>query len=70
MPQILKSLRTKNVEDVSLGMFILSIIGYISAMGYTFLRVGFDFWWMINYFCGLVSATIMVAIYSIYKKDV
>jgi hypothetical protein len=58
------------VEDVSVGMFMLSIVGYISAMGYTFLRVGCDFWWMVNYFCGLVSATVMVAIYSIYKKNV
>jgi len=58
------------VQDVSVGMFILSIIGYVSAMGYTLLRVGWDFWWIVNYFCGLVSATVMVAIYYIYKKHV
>jgi len=49
-------------------MFVLSIIGYISAMGYTLLRVGWDFWWIFNYFCGLVSSIIMVAVYYKYKK--
>jgi hypothetical protein len=57
------------VEDVSIVMFILSIAGYISAMGYTFLRVGFDFWWTVNYFCGLVSSIIMVSIFLKYKKQ-
>ena len=68
LPQILKSLSTKNVEDVSVQMFVLSIIGYISAMGYTLLRVGWDFWWIINYLFGLVSSSIMVCIYYKYKK--
>ncbi len=66
-PQIIKSLRTKKVEDVSISLFILSIIGYVSAISYTLLRVGFDFWWLINYFLSLLSAIIMTVLWFKYK---
>jgi len=66
-PQIIKSLRTKKVEDVSISLFILSIIGYVAAISYTLLRVGFDFWWLINYFLSLLSAIIMTVLWFKYK---
>ena len=66
-PQIIKSLRTKKVEDVSISLFILSIIGYLAAISYTLLRVGFDFWWLINYFLSLLSAIIMTVLWFKYK---
>jgi uncharacterized protein with PQ loop repeat len=66
-PQIIKSWKTKSVEDVSLHLFTLSIIGYISAIGYTLLRVGFDFFWLLNYCVSLFSAVFMVVIYYKYK---
>lgn len=67
-PQITKSVKTKKVEDVSISLFILSIIGYVSAISYTILRVGFDFWWLINYCLSLLSAIIMVILWFRYKK--
>ena len=67
-PQIIKSIKTKSVEDISLPLFTLSIIGYISAIFYTILRVGFDFWWLLNYFASLISATTMVVVFYKYKK--
>ena len=45
-PQIIKSIKTKKVNDVSLHLFTLSVIGYISAIGYTILRVGYDLFWL------------------------
>jgi len=51
-------------------MYFLSNIGYISAMAYTILRVGWDFWWLLNYLCGLISSSTMIYIYYKYKKDV
>ena len=68
-PQIFKSIKTKKVEDVSISLFILSIIGYISAIYYTILRIGFDFWWLINYGLSLLSAITMVCVWFKYKND-
>lgn len=67
-PQIIKSIKTKSVEDVSLSLFLLSIIGYISAITYTLLKIGFDFWLLVNYTLSLVGAIVMVTIYFKYKK--
>ena len=67
-PQIIKSIKTKKVEDVSISLFVLSIIGYISAIAYTISRVGFDFWWLINYGLSLLSAVIMLGGWFKYKN--
>lgn len=67
-PQIIKSIKTKKVDDVSVSLFILSVIGYISAIAYTILRVGFDFWWLINYGLSLLSAVVMLSVWFKYKK--
>ena len=67
-PQIIKSIKTKKVDDVSISLFILYVIGYISAISYTILRVGFDFWWLINYGLSLLSAIIMMVVWVKYKK--
>ena len=67
-PQILKSIKTKSVEDVSLSLFVLSIVGYVSASIYTVLKVGLDFWFLLNYICGFLSSCIMVVVYLKYKK--
>lgn len=67
-PQIIKSIKTKSVEDISLPLFTLSTIGYISAIFYTILRVGYDFWWLLNYLASLFSAITMVVVYYKYKR--
>ena len=67
-PQIIKSIKTKKVDDVSVSLFILSVVGYISAIAYTILRVGFDFWWLINYGLSLLSAIVMLCVWFKYKK--
>ena len=67
-PQIFKSIKTKKVEDVSISLFILSVIGYISAIAYTVLRVGLDFWWLINYTLSLLSAIVMLCVWLKFKK--
>ena len=67
-PQIIKSINTKSVEDISLHLFTLSTIGYISAIFYTILRVGYDFWWLLNYLASLFSAITMIVVYYKYKR--
>tara|TARA_X000001388_G_scaffold66539_1_gene53377 strand:+ start:937 stop:1203 length:267 start_codon:yes stop_codon:yes gene_type:complete len=66
-PQIIKTYKTKRVEDVSLSLFTLSIIGYLAAIGYTILRVGYDFWWLLNYGVSFVGALTIVVLYFKYK---
>ena len=48
-PQIIKAIRRKSIKNVSLSLITLSIVGYGSAIGYTIIRVGYDFWWLFNY---------------------
>jgi uncharacterized protein with PQ loop repeat len=68
-PQIIKSVKTKSVEDVSLPLFLLSIVGYVCATIYTILKIGFDFWLLANYIFGCLSSIIMVIVYLKYKKN-
>ena len=67
-PQIIKSLRTKSVSDVSIALFIISIIGYMSATAYAIMRFGFDFWLLANYVLSGFSSAFMVWVYYKYKK--
>ena len=67
-PQIIKAIKRKSIKNVSLSLFTLSIIGYLSAIGYTILRVGYDFWWLFNYIASCVSAITMVIVYFKYRK--
>jgi hypothetical protein len=56
------------VEDVSFLLFALSVVGYVAAIIYTIMKVGFDFWWLINYGLSLLSAITMLAVWFKYKK--
>jgi len=67
-PQIAKSLRTKSVDDISIMLYILSVIGYASASGYAVMRFGLDFWLLLNYILSGFSAIFMVCVYYKYKK--
>lgn len=67
-PQIIKSIKSKSVEDISLPLFVISAIGYMSALAYGLMRFGFDFWLCVNYILSLISAFIMVGVYFKYKK--
>ena len=67
-PQIIKSIVTGSVEDSSLPLFVLSVIGYLAALVYTIDRFGWDFWYVTNYSLSLFSAIVMIFVYVKYKK--
>jgi len=67
-PQIIKSIKTRQVDDISISLFLLSVGGYISAAIYVYIKFGFDFWLLFNYSISLISAMIMIYIYYKYKK--
>jgi uncharacterized protein with PQ loop repeat len=66
-PQIIKSLRTKKVDDVSISLFIISIVGYMSASAYAVMRFGLDFWLLANYILSGFSSCFMVYVYYKFK---
>tara|TARA_S200002703_G_C3744470_1_gene229031 strand:+ start:289 stop:546 length:258 start_codon:yes stop_codon:yes gene_type:complete len=67
-PQIYKALKRKKVDDVSPIPYGLASLGYISASAYTIIKIGFDFWLLINYGLSLLSATVMLCVWFKYKK--
>ena len=67
-PQILKSIKTKSVEDVSIILCYMSMVGYIAALGYALLKFGFDKLLCINYILSGVSVIVMMVVYYKYKK--
>ena len=68
-PQIIKSIKSKSVEDVSIMLCFMSIIGYLAALGYALLKFGFDLLLCINYICSGISVVAMILVYYKYKKN-
>lgn len=68
IPQIVKSLSTKKVDDVSVSLFILSLLGYIAAIIYTLSEIGFNLILITNYVTGAVCSLIMVIIFLCYRQ--
>jgi len=67
-PQIMKSIKTKSVEDVSIILCYMSVIGYLAALGYALLKFGFDKLLCMNYILSGVSVIVMMVVYYRYKK--
>ena len=67
IPQIVKSVRTKSVEDVSIMLCVMSIVGYMAALGYALMKFGFDPLLCTNYILSGISVMVMIAVYFKYK---
>jgi len=67
IPQIVKSLKTKKVNDISVSLFILSLLGYISAIIYTLSDIGFNLILITNYVFGAICSLLMIIIFLCYK---
>ena len=68
IPQIVKSLSTKKVDDVSVSLFILSLLGYISAILYTLSDIGFNPILITNYVFGGICSLSMIIIFLCFRK--
>ena len=68
IPQIVKSLTTKKVDDVSVSLFVLSLIGYTSAIVYTLGDIGFNPILITNYTFGAICSLVMIITYICYRK--
>jgi uncharacterized protein with PQ loop repeat len=67
IPQIVKSIKTKKVNDISVSLFILSLLGYISALVYTLGDIGFNIILVTNYIFGALCSLIMIITYLCYR---
>lgn len=68
IPQLVKSFITKKVDDVSLSLFVLSLLGYISAILYAVLKLNSNVILLLNYSFGGLCSLIMIILFLLYKK--
>lgn len=68
IPQIVKSIRTKKVDDISVSLFVLSLLGYISAIIYTLSDIGFNLILITNYIFGAICSLTMIIIFLCYRR--
>jgi uncharacterized protein with PQ loop repeat len=69
VPQIIKIFKNKSSKDVSLGLIVMSIIGYISGMIYMFTTT-FGLFWFLNYLVGLIMCIILIYAYKKFEKSI
>jgi len=69
IPQIAKTLKTKKVEDISISLFGLSLIGYLSALIYTINELDSNYILLLNYLFGGMCSLIMIILFFVYKKN-
>lgn len=68
IPQIVKTFKIKKVEDISISLFGLSLIGYLSAIIYTLYEIGYNYILLLNYSFGGMCSLIMIILFFSYKK--
>lgn len=67
IPQVIKIIKNKSSENVSIWLAVLPIIGYIAGLFYMTLS-SFVFWILINQIVGLTISVILVGVFLKYKK--
>ena len=67
IPQIVKSIKTKKVQDISISLFVLSLIGYLCASIYTICTIGINAVLLTNYTLGSICSLIMIIVYFMYR---
>ena len=60
-------MRTKSVEDVSIMLCVMSIVGYMAALGYALMKFGFDPLLCTNYILSGISVMARIAVYFKHK---
>ena len=68
LPQIYKTVKYKNIEGLSLSMFLLSLLGYIFIGLYMLCHIGFNVGMFINGIIGSICCLIMIFYIIKYKK--
>ena len=66
IPQIIKTIRTKNTTGVSFLLFLIYLIANIFAFAYAYLIYQDPL--LIKYFIGIATALFYISIFIYYKK--
>ena len=69
LPQIVKMVKNKSSDDVSLIMLIINTIGYISGILYLAIGDAIGFWLWVNYSSGTAMSVIAIGVWFIYRRD-
>ena len=68
IPQITKSIKTRKVNDVSISLFTLSLLGYVSGIIYTHNTLNNNIVLLANYYLGALCSLIMIVTYYMFSK--
>jgi uncharacterized protein with PQ loop repeat len=68
IPQILKIVKRKSSDDVSLIMLMVNGLGYSSGLAYVLAKQVSANWLLFNYLAGLIMTIICVAVWIFYRK--
>lgn len=66
LPQIYKTLQTKNVEGISLSLWVMAFLGFLAGFIYLF-EIG-DRILSLTYLLGLLFSSIMLMLIFAYRK--
>ncbi|NBQ68607.1 MAG: PQ-loop repeat-containing protein [Nitrosomonadaceae bacterium] len=67
VPQILKTIKTRQVEDISFTAYALATFGFAVALLYCYLTAA-PVWLIVNYVVGLVLDIIMLVLLFKYRQ--
>lgn len=67
VPQILKTIKTKQVDDISFTAYALATFGFVVALLYCWLTAA-PIWLVVNYTVGLVLDIFMLILLFKYRK--
>lgn len=68
VPQAIKMYHTKKCDDISISMFLLSVLGYISCFSYVFITKGFLLGIALNCGGGLAMNAVIITLYYKYRS--
>lgn len=68
LPQIYKLHNTKSSNDISIGQYFLTIVGYLFGLFYIVSQGVFAVWLMINYLSGILFCIWIIYLCHKYKK--
>ena len=68
IPQIIKMIRRKSSDDISLLMLMINAAGYYCGLGYVLTKEVNAYWLFINYSAGLIMTGLCIFIWVCYNK--
>jgi uncharacterized protein with PQ loop repeat len=67
IPQVIKLYQTKKSNDISVGQYYLTIVGYIGALFYMLALRMIGMWLILNYISGIVFCIWIIILCKKYK---